>query len=303
MTNYEEYIHSTAWREKADARLDIDGHKCQVCGAEATEVHHLTYERLGHEDMGDLVSLCRKCHQRAEDIYEPNVIPWAMEKGAMEKENNFMAAMRADTVKLAPVVFDWLKETRGAGFDALMELRQPADDGKYWGVLKKAVDALCRKRYSHNCVEDRTDILIGAITNRVTVICLQQIEHYVRNAVQAELHEIVIQEYDALGKWKDVASVLGVTNGTLQTLRKDDGTSFGPSLRETVYHYCALDAGAGIRPIEGFECLTDKDYEMLNLQADYTVSISSTGRFKEEQIGEEHAREESVCKGEQLCAS
>ncbi|MBQ6419149.1 MAG: hypothetical protein IJJ91_10825 [Synergistaceae bacterium] len=25
--------NSTAWREKADARLDIDGHKCQVCGA------------------------------------------------------------------------------------------------------------------------------------------------------------------------------------------------------------------------------------------------------------------------------
>ena len=39
---YERYIHSLAWREKADARLELDQHICCVCGKEATEVHHLT---------------------------------------------------------------------------------------------------------------------------------------------------------------------------------------------------------------------------------------------------------------------
>ena len=283
---YDRYIHSAAWREKADRRLEADSHVCQVCGSAATDVHHLTYDRFGHEDLDDLASLCRKCHQKAEEIYDPCVIPWAMDEVKPEG-NNFMAAMRTDAVALAPVVFDWLKKMRGAGFDALMGLRQPndAEGKKYWSVLKRAVDALCRKRYSRNCVEDRTDMMIGTIANRVTVICLQQIEHYVRNAVQTELHETVMLEYDLFGKWKDVAADLGVTNGTLQTLRRDDGTSFGPSLREAVLHYCGLDAAAGIRPLVGFRCLTDEDYTHLNKMADYVISVSGTGRFK----GDEYA--------------
>ena len=66
---YERYIHSKEWRDKADARLAMDNHICQVCGETASDVHHLTYDRFGHEDFGDLVSLCRKCHQKAEEIY------------------------------------------------------------------------------------------------------------------------------------------------------------------------------------------------------------------------------------------
>ena len=43
-------------------------HACQVCGGRATDVHHLTYDRFGHEDMGDLVSLCRRCHSKIVDL-------------------------------------------------------------------------------------------------------------------------------------------------------------------------------------------------------------------------------------------
>jgi hypothetical protein len=231
--------------------------------------------------MGDLVSLCRHCHDKAEAIYNPAVTPWAMNEVKPEG-NNFMAAMRSDAVAVAPIVFSHLMEATGGNFDALMRLRQPDDpEGRrFWNVLKKAVDALCRKRYSHNCVEDRTDMLLGAIVNRVAVICLQQIEHYVRNSVQAELHETVMVEYDIFGKWKDVAAGLGVKNSTLQKLRADDGTSFGPSLRETVLYYCGKDAAAGIRPAKGFCCLTPEDYQQLDALADYMVSVSGTGKFR-----------------------
>lgn len=278
---YERYIHSANWRIKADRRMEMDGHVCQVCGKEASDVHHLTYDRFGHEEMGDLVSLCRKCHEKAEELYDPSIIPWAMDE-VKPDGNNFMAAMRTDAVTVAPLVFDYLKEVRGGGFDDLMRLRQPDDlEGKkYWTVLKKAVDALCRKRYSRNCVEDRTDMMLGTIMNRVAAICLQQIEHYIRNGIQARLHETVMVDYSIFEKWKDVAEDLGVTNGTLQTLRKDDGSSFGPSLRESVLYYCGLDAAAGIRPLDGFACLTEEDYRQLVALADYMVSVSGTGRFR-----------------------
>lgn len=282
---YERYIHSKEWRDKADARLAMDNHICQVCGETASDVHHLTYDRFGHEDFGDLVSLCRKCHQKAEEIYIPSIIPWAMDE-AKPGGNNFMAAMRTDAVAVAPMVFDWLKNIGNGGFAALMRLRQPddAEGKKYWNVLKKAVDALCRKRYAMNCVADRADMMIGAIANRVINICLQQIEHYVRNSVQADLHDTVMTEYAIWGKWKDVAADLGIKNGTLQTLRRDDGTSFGPSLRESVLYYCGLDAAARIRPLAGFECMTDEDYSRLNAMADYMVSVSGTGAFRGEYV-------------------
>lgn len=269
---YRNYLKSDEWRKKADSRLAFDGWKCQVCGKRATEVHHLTYVRLGHEELYDIVSLCKACHEKAEELSKYNVSVYTK-----RKTGNFMAAMRVDAVNLTPIVLDWLKTKRGAGFDALMELRQP--DGKeYWGVLRKAVDALCRKRYSYACAEDRVDIAEATLSNRIIVTCVRRIEHYVRNGIQSELQGIVLTQDAIWEKRKEVASYLGIKESTCRTLRKDDGVSFGPWLREEVLHYCGEDAAHGLKPLEGFESLTAKGYEMLNSLAEYVVSVS--GDFK-----------------------
>ena len=272
---YEHYIHSSAWRKKADERMELDHHRCCVCGGEATEVHHLTYDNFREERMEDLVSLCHKCHMKAEEFYDPAIYPWAMEE-KVPGGYTFMAAVRVDAARMAPAVFDYIKEVRGISFDAMMGLRQPDDpEGKhYWGTLRKAVAALCKKRYSMNCVEDRTDLMIDGIKDHLAVVCISQIEHDVRNMVQADLHETAEVEYMILEKWKSVAEYLGIPNSTLTKLRKDDGSSFGPSLRETVMYYCNLDAAIGNRPPEGLECLTPEDYEHLNAHADYMLGVT-----------------------------
>ena len=280
---YERYIHSAAWRQLANERLEMDGHICRVCGGSATDVHHLTYERFGGESMDDLVSLCRKCHNQAENFYDPTVTPWAMDE-VKPNGNNFMAAMRVDALQIAPKVYVYLTSVRGSDFEALMTLRQPSDveKKKYWKVLQEAVNALCRKRYSRCCIEDRRVMMLGSITNHITVILLAQIEHYARNAIQHDLHEIVADEYNTLGKWKAVSEKLGTSSGTTQKLRSDNGASFGPSLRESVLYYCGLDAAAGIRPVPGFDCLSNEDYEKLNSAADYMAKVSGDGAFKGE---------------------
>ncbi len=274
-TDYERYIHSTAWRSKKGKRLEMDGNVCQVCGKEAKEVHHLTYDRFGHEEMSDLVSLCTECHHKAEEIYSS--IPWAMNV----KDSNFMAAMRVDAAMIAQVVYDYLQEARGSSFEALMELRKP-ERKTYWAGLRKAVNALCRKRYSLTCAEDRADVVMGAVTARVTEICLQRIEHWIRNMLQADLHDIAHVYHMIFGTWKDAAADLGITQGTMGTIKADDGTSFGPSLREEVLHYCGLDAAAGIHPVDGFSCLREEDYQKLNAFADYVASVSGAGKFRGE---------------------
>lgn len=279
--DYEKYIRSSQWRKKADERMALDGGKCCVCGKAATEVHHLTYVRLGNENMEDLVSLCHRCHEKAEFLYDPKGIPWAMDA---VKPNNFMAALRVDAQKVAEEVFDYLMEVRGDGFEDLMELREGE---RYWEKLKKAVVALCKKRYSRNCAGDREDMLLNGITNHTISITLSHIEHYLRNQVQANLHDKVMEKYSEVGKWKNVAENLCLSIGTVQRMRKDDGTSFGPSLRETVLYYCGLDAIAGISPIPSFVCLSDKDYEVLNATAEYMREVSGDGAFKGEWVRDE----------------
>lgn len=64
--DYRAYLNSDAWKVKADAAKERAGQRCQICNAQrgstVLDAHHRTYERLGNELDGDLVVLCRICH-------------------------------------------------------------------------------------------------------------------------------------------------------------------------------------------------------------------------------------------------
>lgn len=61
--NYKKYLNSKEWKDKANKRMEKDRFLCQDCGAAYNlVVHHLTYDRIYHEDMKDLTTLCKKCH-------------------------------------------------------------------------------------------------------------------------------------------------------------------------------------------------------------------------------------------------
>ena len=70
---YREYIDSPAWKRKRAAAIKHNGSKCNICGGKSyLQVHHLTYERLGREEMSDLEVLCKFCHGlEHEDKYTP----------------------------------------------------------------------------------------------------------------------------------------------------------------------------------------------------------------------------------------
>lgn len=63
---YDTYIGSSkAWKEKRAAVLERDHYRCKICGScMDLHVHHVTYERLYHEELDDLITLCGKCHRR-----------------------------------------------------------------------------------------------------------------------------------------------------------------------------------------------------------------------------------------------
>lgn len=75
--DYKKYINSRAWKSK---RLEYwnDPYtykECYVCADpwvdfKGKELHHRTYERLGHERLDDLVPVCPECHRKISNAWK-----------------------------------------------------------------------------------------------------------------------------------------------------------------------------------------------------------------------------------------
>jgi 5-methylcytosine-specific restriction endonuclease McrA len=66
---YHNYLQSPEWKKKVSLIKQRDK-VCQLTGATTQlEVHHITYDRLGNEDLSDLVLLSRSAHQSVHDYY------------------------------------------------------------------------------------------------------------------------------------------------------------------------------------------------------------------------------------------
>lgn len=60
---YEAYLASPEWAEKRTSVLRKADWICQCCEHfKATEVHHITYARIGREANSDLMAVCSFCH-------------------------------------------------------------------------------------------------------------------------------------------------------------------------------------------------------------------------------------------------
>lgn len=70
--------HSAAWQRCREQRLDMDGHRCVVCGTPTRSVHHKPpgareLIRLGLDpcEPAYCESLCRSCHGAADTKRKP----------------------------------------------------------------------------------------------------------------------------------------------------------------------------------------------------------------------------------------
>ena len=60
---YKVYLRSPKWKKLREKVLERDEHQCRTC-ASSDELHvcHRTFERIYHEKLSDLITLCRPCH-------------------------------------------------------------------------------------------------------------------------------------------------------------------------------------------------------------------------------------------------
>jgi len=62
--SYTDYLSTPWWSAVRDGALRRARGTCEFCQERAAqEVHHTTYKNLGHEHPGDLIALCRRCHE------------------------------------------------------------------------------------------------------------------------------------------------------------------------------------------------------------------------------------------------
>lgn len=62
------YLQSEHWKNIRAGALERAKERCQLCNKdERLQVHHRTYENLGHEQDCDLTVLCRACHAKFHD--------------------------------------------------------------------------------------------------------------------------------------------------------------------------------------------------------------------------------------------
>lgn len=72
--DYQRYLASREWKIKRQQVRQRSGGICERCHLNpATQCHHDTYERLGHERLEDLRDLCTACHRFVENLstYDP----------------------------------------------------------------------------------------------------------------------------------------------------------------------------------------------------------------------------------------
>lgn len=70
---YETYMKSAEWKEKAETIKVLAGHRCACCGRQlqnssSLQAHHYSYRCLGQERKEDLLVLCDECHLRFHHI-------------------------------------------------------------------------------------------------------------------------------------------------------------------------------------------------------------------------------------------
>jgi 5-methylcytosine-specific restriction endonuclease McrA len=67
--DYAKYKQTPQWQKVREYAMGRAMNKCCDCGAEAEEVHHLSYDHINtYDELGDVIALCKDCHRKRHKI-------------------------------------------------------------------------------------------------------------------------------------------------------------------------------------------------------------------------------------------
>jgi hypothetical protein len=108
--SYDTYLGSPAWRATKFRYIEERPWICHICGTtENLQLHHRTYERVGEEELDDLMPLCDPCHGLVHSLERQGRVRLDFE-GVIDETR--AAAGRAQLVAQADAVAQELEETQ-----------------------------------------------------------------------------------------------------------------------------------------------------------------------------------------------
>lgn len=67
--DYPHYLSSPAWHDTRRRYFESDQPQDCICGETyELQLHHLTYERVGEEELTDLTPMCKRCHSMLHEL-------------------------------------------------------------------------------------------------------------------------------------------------------------------------------------------------------------------------------------------
>ena len=75
MLTYIDYLKTSDWKMRSQSIKEKWGFTCAICNRGGRlDLHHRTYERLGHEHFTDVIPLCIECHKKFHEIEEETFV-------------------------------------------------------------------------------------------------------------------------------------------------------------------------------------------------------------------------------------
>lgn len=88
LIDYNEYLRHPRWQRVREARFEFDEGKCVICKKDLHDqpyqTHHLHYQRLGHERLRDVITLCPHCHNEFHQSWQKSQFWKGKEPGHWE---------------------------------------------------------------------------------------------------------------------------------------------------------------------------------------------------------------------------
>ena len=151
-TNYKEYLESYAWKALKKTKLE-EQPNCECCGAPATSVHHLSYERLWREKSEDIVSICERCHEECHHVggYQIKNDEEILRRRFEEVKGNFWEAENAEFLQSWDNYYlnwEWLHKL----LDLSIVICKWTDEmDNISALLKSKTHIYCLREYSSWC--------------------------------------------------------------------------------------------------------------------------------------------------------
>lgn len=66
---YSKYLQTTYWKRLRNNVLKSNNNRCFYCNKYAKIGHHLTYINVGNEKPGEVIPVCKRCHDKIHSYY------------------------------------------------------------------------------------------------------------------------------------------------------------------------------------------------------------------------------------------